>query len=145
MAAKPHRNLASWTSPPPQRPFPVGQPTAFLATAACPATANTAVAPTAIAAVNVQGDTIHAFFNLPPVHIDPDGDYPTRDKARVVMENIRYKTPYFFSAEVFAAQPIIPVNLTKVRRQSDERFIEALNHIRANRDHREHVALFNRT
>jgi hypothetical protein len=84
-------------------------------------------------------------FQLAPVHIDPDGDYPTRDKARVVMENIRYKTPYFFSAEVFAAQPIIPVNLTKVRRQSDERFIEALNHIRANRDHREHVALFNRT
>jgi ATP-dependent DNA helicase PIF1 len=165
------------------------------------------VAPTAIAAVNVQGDTIHAFFNLPPVHIDPDGDYPTRDKARLVMENIhyllidevsmvvpnlvdainlilqrvrqsdepfggvptvfigdllqlppvvstpeeavyyahRYKTPYFFSAEVFAAHPIIPINLAQVRRQSDQRFIEALNHIRVNQHHREHVALFNRT
>jgi ATP-dependent DNA helicase PIF1 len=48
------------------------------------------VAPTAIAAVNVQGDTIHSFFGLPPVHIDPDEKYNPKEKIRLVLENIRY-------------------------------------------------------
>jgi len=165
------------------------------------------ICPTAIAAVNVNGDTIHSFFGLPPVHIDPDEEFQTRAKTRVVLENLnyliidevsmvlpnivdamsnilkrvrrsnepfgglstmfvgdllqlppvvsskeesiyfshRYKTPYFFSADIFKQQEIIPVNLTQVRRQSDIDFIEALNHIRLNRDHRDHVAFFNRS
>jgi ATP-dependent DNA helicase PIF1 len=164
------------------------------------------VCPTAIAAVNVSGDTIHSFFGLPPVHIDPDKEFRTRAKSHVVLENLnyliidevsmvlpnivdamsnilkrvrrshkpfggvptlfvgdllqlppvvsskeesiyyshRYKTPHFFSADVFKQQEIIPVCLTKVRRQTDIDFIGALNHIRLNRDHRDHVALFNR-
>lgn len=164
------------------------------------------VAPTAIAAVNVQGDTIHAFFGLPPTHIDPDAEFHPKEKARLVLENIRYliidevsmvqpnlvdamsnilkslrrnelpfggvatvfigdllqlppvvstdeeavyyshryRTHHFFSADVFSEQQIIPVHLTKVRRQSDEEFIAALNHIRLDDEPRESVALFNR-
>lgn len=164
------------------------------------------VAPTAIAAVNVQGDTIHSFFSLPSVHIDPDEKFHPKEKTRLVLENIRfliidevsmvlpnivdamsnilksvrrnnlpfggvptifigdlfqlppvvssqeevvyfshrYRTHHFFSADVFIDQLIIPVNLTKVRRQTDTDFIEALNHIRLNDNCREHVALFNR-
>lgn len=164
------------------------------------------VAPTAIAAVNIQGDTIHSFFGLPPTHIDPDDSFHPKDKVRLVLENIRYlivdevsmvlpnivdamsnilksvrrndqpfggvstifigdllqlppvvssqeesvyfshryKTHHFFSADVFKQQQIQPVNLIKVRRQTDVEFIEALNHIRLNDNCREHVALFNR-
>jgi ATP-dependent exoDNAse (exonuclease V) alpha subunit len=164
------------------------------------------VAPTAIAAVNVQGDTLHAFFGLPPTHIDPDDHLMVKDKTRVVLENLRYliidevsmvlpswvdvmdrtlqrvrKTPHpfggvptifvgdllqlppvitskeemvyfshryrtqhFFSADVFKQQNIIPVNLSKVRRQADAEFIEALNRIRLNDQARDAVALFNR-
>ena len=165
------------------------------------------VCPTAIAAVNVKGDTIHSFFGLPPVLIDPDKEIQTRDNTHAVLANLnlliidevsmvlpnmvdamsnilkrvrrssepfggvptlfvgdllqlppvvsskeesiyfsdRYKSPHFFSADVFAQQQIIPVNLTQVRRQADIEFIEALNHIRLGREHREHVAFFNRS
>lgn len=165
------------------------------------------VAPTAIAAVNVRGDTIHSFFGLPPAHIDPDGNFAVKDRNRLVLENVkflivdevsmvlpnivdvmstilkkvrrnnipfggvptifigdllqlppvvdneelavffthRYKTPYFFSADIFQDQQIMPVHLTKVRRQSDSEFIQALNHIRLNdADCRDAVALLNR-
>jgi ATP-dependent DNA helicase PIF1 len=56
----------------------------------------------------------------------------------------RYRTPYFFSAEIFREQQIVPVVLTKVRRQADVEFIEALNQIRLNLDSRDAVAFFNR-
>ena len=165
------------------------------------------VCPTAIAAVNVKGDTIHSFFGLPPVHIDPEKEFQTRSNTQVVLVNLdlliidevsmvlpnmidamsnilkrvrrsskpfggvptlfvgdllqlppvvssreesiyfsdRYKSPHFFSADIFSQQEIIPVNLTQVRRQADKEFIEALNHIRLGRDHRDHVAYFNRS
>ena len=53
------------------------------------------VAPTAIAALNVGGDTIHSFFCLPPTHIDPKGiiwnkKSLSKKRAAIVMENIRY-------------------------------------------------------
>ncbi len=48
------------------------------------------VAPTAIAAINVGGDTIHSFFHLSLAHIDPEAEFKIRPKARVVMENLRY-------------------------------------------------------
>lgn len=165
------------------------------------------VAPTAIAALNVHGDTIHSFFGLPPSHIDPDGNFVVKDKNRLLLENVkylvvdevsmvlpnivdvmstllkkvrrnnipfggvptvfigdllqlspvvdneelavffshRYKTPYFFSADIFKDQQIIPVHLTQVRRQSDNEFIQALNHIRLKDGAcRDAVALLNR-
>lgn len=166
------------------------------------------VAPTAVAAVNARGDTIHSFFGLPPSHIDPDGNFIVQEKKRLVLENVRYlivdevsmvlpnivdamstilkkvrrnnipfggvptifigdllqlppvvdseelavffthryKTPYFFSADIFQDQKVIPVHLTHVRRQSDAAFIAALNHIRLQDDDcREAVALLNRS
>lgn len=164
------------------------------------------VAPTAVAAANIQGDTIHAFFGLPPRLIDPAERHPVTTKVRLVLENIkclivdevsmvqpnlidtmdnilrstrddprpfggvpvvfvgdllqlppvvsspeeavyfshRYRTCYFFSADVFKEQQIVPVVLTTVRRQVDGDFIEALNRIRLNDNCRDSVALFNR-
>lgn len=164
------------------------------------------VAPTAVAAANIQGDTIHSFFGLPPRLIDPTENHPTSAKVRLVLENVkclivdevsmvlpnivdtmsnilrsargnaqpfggvpvvfvgdllqlppvvsspeegvyfshRYSTRYFFSADLFKEQPIVPVVLTKVRRQADEEFIDALNRVRMNDDCRDAVALFNR-
>ncbi len=165
------------------------------------------VAPTAIAAVNVQGDTIHSFFGLPPTHLDPDETYHPNARGRLVLENLkflivdevsmvlpnmvdvmsnllksvrrnslpfggvptvfvgdllqlppvvssqeervyfshRYRTQFFFSADVFKSQKILPVNLTKVRRQTDAAFIDALSRIRLNDDCRDAVAMFNRS
>ena len=165
------------------------------------------VAPTAVAAAAIQGDTIHSFFGLPPRLIDPEEKHPLSAKVRLVLENVkclivdevsmvlpnmvdtmsnilrsargsdlpfggvpvifvgdllqlppvvgtpeevvyfshRYQTRYFFSADVFREQPIVPVVLAKVRRQADEEFIEALNRIRLGEDCRDAVALFNRT
>ncbi|TWG87095.1 PIF1-like helicase [Luteimonas sp. J16] len=164
------------------------------------------VAPTAVAAAAIQGDTIHAFFGLPPRLIDPGENHPLSARVRLVLENLkclvvdevsmvqpnmvdtmsnilrsardnpapfggvpvifvgdllqlppvvaspeesvyfshRYRTRYFFSADIFSEQPIVPVVLTKVRRQADEAFVEALNRIRLNDDCREAVAMFNR-
>jgi len=48
------------------------------------------VTPTAIAAVNVHGDTIHSFFGFPSVHIDPDESFHPKEKIRIVLENIKY-------------------------------------------------------
>jgi hypothetical protein len=165
------------------------------------------VCPTAIAAVNVKGDTIHSFFGLPPNLFDPEMNFHTRDNTHVLLANLklliideismvlpnmvdamsnilkrvrrssqpfggvptlfvgdllqlppvvsskeasiyfsdRYKSPHFFSADIFEQQDIIPVHLTQVRRQADIEFIEALNHIRLGWDHRDHVAFFNRS
>lgn len=165
------------------------------------------VAPTAVAAAAIQGDTIHSFFGLPPRLVDPAEKHPVSTRVRLVLENVkclivdevsmvlpnmvdtmsnilrnargnqqpfggvpvifvgdllqlppvvsspeeavyfshRYQTRYFFSADIFREQPIIPVVLTKVRRQADEAFIDALNRIRLNEDCRDAVALFNRS
>ena len=48
------------------------------------------VAPTSIAAINVNGGTIHSFFSLPPKHIDPDENFQLSQKNRVVIENLKY-------------------------------------------------------
>lgn len=74
-------------------------------------------------------------LQLPPV---------ISSQEEVVYFSHRYRTPHFFSADVFKVQQIMPVNLTVIRRQNDQEFIDALNHIRLNDNHREHVALFNR-
>lgn len=74
-------------------------------------------------------------FQLPPV---------VSSSEEVVYFSHRYRSHHFYSADVFKEQQIIPVNLTKVRRQTDAEFIEALNHIRLDDNCREYVALLNR-
>ncbi|GAA3968083.1 ATP-dependent DNA helicase [Allohahella marinimesophila] len=163
------------------------------------------LAPTAIAAVNIGGATIHSLFSLPAEPIDPDREYVQRserkavlsklkyliiDEVSMVLPNVvdamdrilqsarrneapfggvsvlfvgdllqlppvvstreeavyfshRYRTQYFFSAEALQAG-LLPVVLKRVRRQSDLRFIQALDHIRLNHEHRDSVALLNR-
>ncbi len=43
-----------------------------------------------------------------------------------------YQTPYFFSSHVIEIAPLVYVELDKVYRQSDERFIDVLNQVRNN-------------
>ena len=167
------------------------------------------VAPTAIAASNIHGSTLHSFFGLPPRHIDIDDELSAPAKNRVVMENMtclvideismvppnlidvidhmlrkirdpelpfggvhvvmvgdlyqlppvvkgkelevyfthRYKSPFFFSADVFKEKgaEFIPLVLSRVRRQKDEGLIKALSAIRSGIDFRESLGYFNRT
>ncbi|MGQ0591846.1 MAG: ATP-dependent DNA helicase [Gammaproteobacteria bacterium] len=164
------------------------------------------VAPTALAAINVCGSTIHSLFRIPPRTLNPDEafqpgrrimpvfeclgaliidevsmvppdvvDYVSntlkkvRDNARpfggvpvvfvgdllqlppVVTDPAvaqyytdRYRSPYFFSADVFESTPIISIELTQVFRQTGQEFIDVLDRIRLNLDHRDAVARINR-
>lgn len=43
-----------------------------------------------------------------------------------------YPTPYFFSAKVFAEMQPVSIELQKVYRQTDNRFIQVLDHLRSN-------------
>ena len=47
------------------------------------------IAPTAVAAINIGGDTIHSFFGLPPEHLDPDDEYRLDQRRRLVIENLK--------------------------------------------------------
>ena len=163
------------------------------------------LAPTAAAAINAGGDTIHSFFNLPARHIDPGEKLRLNpkskdvvkylkalivDEASMVTPNIvdvidillrryrkndepfggvsvvfvgdllqlppvvstheeriyfseRYPTQFFYSADVFLRTEIIPINLTRVRRQEDNEFIEALGFVREGVDTGRAVSYFN--
>lgn len=164
------------------------------------------VAPTAVAAITIGGDTIHSFFGLPPEHLDPDEEYRLDKRQRLVVENLkllivdevsmvlpnlvdvidrtlksvrrnsqpfggvpvlfvgdlfqlppvvatpeervyfshRYRSRFFFSAEVFRDTLIQSVQLTRVLRQVDAEFVEALNRIRVGEEYRDALALLNR-
>ena len=163
------------------------------------------VAPTAVAANNIQGSTIHSFFGLPARHIEPDEEYKPSAISCVVMANIkcliideismvppnlldamdlilkrvrkcnapfggvnvlligdlfqlppvvgseeesvyythRYKSPYFFSADVLKEVGVLPVILKNVKRQNQPEIIEALANIRNGYAYRDSLALFN--
>jgi hypothetical protein len=45
----------------------------------------------------------------------------------------RYDSPYFFSSRALAREGMVPVELKRIYRQSDPRFIELLNRVRDNR------------
>ena len=76
-------------------------------------------------------------FQLPPV-VDSEelGVYYTH----------RYKTPFFFSADVFKHTEVefFPLILKQVKRQTDSQLIDALSHIRLGNDLKESLALFNK-
>ncbi len=150
------------------------------------------LAPTAAAAINAGGDTIHSFFALPARHIDPGEKLRLNPKSKAVAQQMhtliideasmvtpnivdamdimlrrtrkrdepfggvsvvfvgdllqlppvistheerqyfkeRYETQFFYSADVFDEIDITPVHLTRVRRQEDGGFIEALGWVR---------------
>ena len=164
------------------------------------------VAPTALAAINVHGSTIHSFFSIPPRTLNPDEAFePGRqivpvieilgalviDEVSMVTPDLvdcisntlkkvrrdprpfggvpvvfvgdllqlppvvsdptvaqyytdRYRSPYFFSADVFHETELIPIELTKVFRQTDREFVDMLDRIRLNDSHRDAVARINR-
>ncbi len=163
------------------------------------------LAPTAAAAINAGGDTIHSFFSLPARHIDPGEKLRLTpkskeiaakmsaliiDEASMVTPNIvdvidillrrtrksvepfggvavvfvgdllqlppvvstheervyfkdRYKTQFFYSADAFGDIAITPVHLTRVRRQEDAKFIEALGWIRDGSNQKAALSYFN--
>lgn len=164
------------------------------------------VAPTALAAINVNGSTIHSFFSIPPKVLNSDDAFEPRrqivpvieclgslviDEVSMVPPNLidcvsntlkkvrrdsrpfggvpiifvgdllqlppvvtdpevaqfysdRYRSPYFFSADIFRDTDLIPIELTKVFRQTEQDFVDLLDRIRLNENHREAVARINR-
>ncbi|NQV12755.1 MAG: AAA family ATPase [Parcubacteria group bacterium] len=71
----------------------------------------------------VQMIFIGDLYQLPPV--------VAGQEERDLFTN-HYKSPYFFSAEIFADLPIEMVELEKIYRQKDQKFINLLNKIRNN-------------
>ncbi len=151
------------------------------------------LAPTGVAALNVQGQTIHSFFGFKPSVTLQDLPKKIPEKLSKLLEHLDaivideismvradlldcidrylqkilkirepfggvqmifigdlyqlppvvgshekeifkevYETPYFFSAEVFAQTTFEMIELEKMYRQSDEKFISILNAIRNN-------------
>jgi ATP-dependent DNA helicase PIF1 len=148
------------------------------------------VAFTGLAAINVEGQTIHSFFGFPIGFIQPnavkfneDLEHLLRTLDTVIIDEVSmlradlmdaidkslrihrkdsrpfggvqmifigdlyqlppiiekelndvynkyYKTPYFFSADVFSLMKLPYINLEKIHRQNDPEFIEILNNIR---------------
>jgi len=70
----------------------------------------------------VQVLFIGDLFQLPPVVSD----------AEWAMMSEQYKSPFFFSAGVLEENPPMHIELKKIYRQSDEKFISLLNNIRNN-------------
>lgn len=162
------------------------------------------LAPTGLAAVNVQGQTIHSFFGFPPQLITPDvvkrcrraamfrsietiiidevsmvradlmqgidmalrmtrkqPNTPFGGVQMIAMGDLHQLPPvvrernelqyfretfggvYFFNAPVFQDTPLHTIELTKVYRQQDTDFLEALNGIREGVPTHEHLDLFN--
>ena len=56
----------------------------------------------------------------------------------------RYRTPWFFGADIFNDLPVFAVELLTVHRQTDAHFVELLDRIRTNDNHRDAVAEINR-
>ena len=70
----------------------------------------------------VQMILIGDLYQLPPVVIS---------KEKKIFET-QYESPYFFDSQLFRAHPMEMIELEKVYRQKDQRFIKLLNAIRNN-------------
>jgi len=81
----------------------------------------------------VQVLFIGDLLQLPPVVSDQEWEVLGRF----------YKSMYFFDAKVLQQQPPVYIELTKIFRQEDERFISLLNHLRNNTITPEDVELLN--
>lgn len=74
-------------------------------------------------------------LQLPPVVSDSE-------EAKYYTD--RYRSPNFFSADIFKEVELFPIELKKVFRQTNLEFVNLLDRIRLNSDHREAVARINR-
>ncbi len=160
------------------------------------------LAPTGLAAVNVEGQTIHSFFRFPPRMLDPKDvkkmynpvyrnldtilideipmvradlfdaidifmrkngkDYtkpfggaqivlfgdlfqlpPVVEKEALPILRMRYASRYFFSSKVFQQMNLKVVELPKVFRQHDSKFIGALDRIRKGNIVSDDLEIFN--
>lgn len=64
-------------------------------------------------------------FQLPPV---------VNRKEEAILDARQYETPFFFSAQVLQGCSFVPVELSKIFRQTDARFTDVLNRVRAAED-----------
>ena len=81
----------------------------------------------------VQMVMIGDLYQLPPVVIS---------KERGIFET-QYESPYFFDSRVFRDHPTEMIELEKIYRQKDQRFIDLLNDIRNNTDTDDHLKILN--
>src|SRR5690606_27617850 len=70
----------------------------------------------------VQVLFIGDLFQLPPV---------VKDEEKQVLLKF-YKSPYFFDAQVLKSDPPVYIELDKIYRQNNPRFIDLLNNLRNN-------------
>lgn len=56
----------------------------------------------------------------------------------------RYKSPWFFDAKVFDKVQMYPIELKKIYRQNDKKFIELLHNIRVKKDVKQTIDILNR-
>ena len=68
---------------------------------------------------------------------------PVVDKEMIQVYGQRYETPYFFSADVFRDVRVRGIELTRIYRQTDQRFVGLLNKIRNNECDEEDFKLLN--
>lgn len=166
----------------------------------------TIIAPTGIAAINVDGQTIHSMFGFPAAPLTNSNIFRRRGKPRKLLENLdliiideismvradvldaidislrknrssdkpfggvqlvivgdlfqlapivnagderrfieeEYDTEYFFSSNCLHRYKFKTIILNKVFRQNDSEFIEILNRVRVNHDHRKYLGIVNR-
>ncbi len=81
----------------------------------------------------VQVLFIGDLMQLPPVVKNEEWD---------ILKNF-YKSPFFFDAQVLAQNPPLYIELDKIYRQSDEKFIGILNNLRHNRIEAADMAILN--
>jgi ATP-dependent exoDNAse (exonuclease V) alpha subunit len=81
----------------------------------------------------VQMVFVGDLYQLPPVVSGTDGDVFSR----------HYETPYFFSAHIMSQVKLEVIELEKIYRQRDEKFVELLNRIRNNSVEAEDIAYLN--
>ncbi len=72
-------------------------------------------------------------WQLPPV---------VKNDEQAILQTY-YPSPYFFNAKVLQDNPLLYIELEKVYRQKDIRFVELLNHLRQNQLTQEDVNLLN--
>lgn len=75
-------------------------------------------------------------FQLPPVVEDDD--------EKLLYSHYEQDNPYFFSSDVIRKRPLPLLELEKVHRQKDERFVRILNNIREGKNLSSDIAAINR-